>query len=165
MSWRAQRAAIERLNYYSDSRVQSSLRTPAYEIVSAGPNVSIIRPHPCLTEGDDDDGDPLDDEYEARTSFCMCSMCRGSGRVVDPKIDASGISQDEFDEDPQFKRDYYGGMYDIQCPECKGVRVVPDGETMLNDLPPGVKARIVEFQQDMDDDLSERLSELRMGCG
>ena len=94
----------------------------------------------------------------------MCSMCRGSGRVVDPKIDASGISQDEFAEDPQFREDYYAGVYDVKCPECGGQRVVPDGETMLNDLPAGVKARILNFQREEASDLGLRLSELRMGC-
>lgn len=58
------------------------------------------------------------------TVFEVCDQCRGSGKVVNPSIDAGGLSRERFDEDPDFEERYFAGAYDIQCPTCKGQRVV-----------------------------------------
>lgn len=54
----------------------------------------------------------------------VCDRCRGSGTIVNPAIDGHGISQEEFDEDPDFEEGYFSGRYDIVCPDCQGKRVV-----------------------------------------
>lgn len=54
-----------------------------------------------------------------------CEICRGTGRHVDPSIDASGISSADFDEDPDFREQYFGGTYDVICYGCKGTKKVP----------------------------------------
>lgn len=56
--------------------------------------------------------------------FCVCTLCKGEGTVVDPNIDAHGLSREDFDEDPDFAEEYMNGAYDIQCPRCKGQRVL-----------------------------------------
>ncbi len=56
-------------------------------------------------------------EYE------VCGQCRGHGKVVDPSIDSGGITQEEFAADPDFRYDYFNGLFDIKCPECRGLRV------------------------------------------
>ena len=58
-------------------------------------------------------------------TFEVCGTCQGRGTHVNPSIDAHGISREEFDEDPDFRDDYMSGLYDIQCNECQGRRVVP----------------------------------------
>lgn len=53
----------------------------------------------------------------------VCDLCRGNGKVVNPSVDYNGISSQEFADDPDFAEDYFGGRFDIPCPECGGKRV------------------------------------------
>lgn len=53
----------------------------------------------------------------------VCSMCHGSGTVVNPSIDAGGLRDEDFRGDPDFARDYFYGAYDVKCPHCNGLRV------------------------------------------
>lgn len=57
--------------------------------------------------------------------FEVCDLCNGKGTTVNPSIDAGGLSQEDFDEDPDFEEEYFSGMYDIPCPQCRGKRVIP----------------------------------------
>lgn len=61
---------------------------------------------------------------EVLTHYEVCPTCSGSGTVVNPSIDAGGITREAFDDDPQFERDYFGGRFDVKCPSCTGKRVV-----------------------------------------
>jgi hypothetical protein len=54
----------------------------------------------------------------------VCERCRGTGVHVNPSIDGHGLSQEDFDNDPDFKEAYFSGAYDVTCYECKGLRVV-----------------------------------------
>lgn len=58
--------------------------------------------------------------------FVVCDTCGGKGSHVNPSIDAHGITQEEFDEDPEFRENYFSGAYDVPCYECHGKRVVPE---------------------------------------
>jgi hypothetical protein len=72
--------------------------------------------------------DFFDDEFGAITLSCIyivCPSCQGKGTKVNPAIDSHGITQEEFDRDPEFKEQYLAGWYDIDCPHCNGKRVVP----------------------------------------
>jgi RecJ-like exonuclease len=60
----------------------------------------------------------LDTKYE------VCPVCNGHGTHVNPNIDDGGIPARVFIEDPEFKREYFSGMYDVVCSRCKGQRVV-----------------------------------------
>lgn len=65
-------------------------------------------------------------EYiEIPARFEVCDLCRGRGSHVNPSIDASGLTCDDFDQDPDFEEDYRSGRYDVPCNECEGRRVVP----------------------------------------
>jgi hypothetical protein len=57
--------------------------------------------------------------------FEVCPTCNGHGMHVNPSIDASGISGEDFERDPGFKQEYIGGCYDVKCYGCDGRRVVP----------------------------------------
>ena len=54
----------------------------------------------------------------------VCPTCGGEGKHVNPSIDAHGLSREDFDEDPDFARDYMSGVYDVPCYECRGNNVV-----------------------------------------
>lgn len=54
----------------------------------------------------------------------VCPTCNGKGTHVNPSIDAHGLSREDFDEDPDFARDYMSGVYDVSCYECRGNNVV-----------------------------------------
>ncbi len=71
----------------------------------------------------DPEGDEVDTEFPAK--FEVCGTCQGKGSHVNPSIDSQGISQEEFEQDPDFAESYFAGNYDMQCVECKGLRVVP----------------------------------------
>lgn len=70
----------------------------------------------------DDEGSEIH-VFPAR--YEVCRTCDGKGKHVNPSIDAHGISRDEFDDDPGFEEDYFSGVYDVECYECHGRRVVP----------------------------------------
>jgi RecJ-like exonuclease len=55
----------------------------------------------------------------------VCPHCDGKGTQVNPSVDGQGLSQEDFDQDPDFKEDYFNGVYDIPCLECHGQKVVP----------------------------------------
>ncbi len=50
----------------------------------------------------------------------ICSMCEGEGKYVNPSIDAGGLSAEDFAEDPDFMEDYFSGVFDVRCSECRG---------------------------------------------
>jgi len=54
----------------------------------------------------------------------VCPICNGTGTMVNPNIDAHGISPGEFAEDPDFADEYHRGAYDMVCSGCRGYRVV-----------------------------------------
>lgn len=54
----------------------------------------------------------------------VCPRCEGKGSHVNPAVDGNGLTREDFDEDPDFAEDYFGGVFDICCEECKGMRVV-----------------------------------------
>lgn len=61
---------------------------------------------------------------ELPAHYEVCGRCRGTGKHVNPSIDGHGLSQCDFDEDPDFREDYFSGVYDVTCYTCKGERVV-----------------------------------------
>lgn len=74
-------------------------------------------------EDEDEDGPTGDYEFPAR--YEVCDLCDGRGKHVNPSIDAHGVSDDEFRDDPEFAMAYFNGAHDVTCYECRGRRVVP----------------------------------------
>lgn len=52
--------------------------------------------------------------------WCICTLCEGDGKVANPNIDSHGLSQEDFDEDPDFEEAYRSGAYDVTCRRCNG---------------------------------------------
>lgn len=96
-----------------------------------------------------------EEDYEAEKELKLparlevCDLCEGSGSVVDPNIDAGGLSRDDFDEDPGFEEDYHSGRFNITCPQCRGKNVVPviDYERLSVEQ----KKEFDEYQDDLEE--------------
>jgi len=71
--------------------------------------------------GDCDEGTVT---VELPAKFEVCDTCRGKGSHVNPSIDGNGLTAEDFAEDPDFREDYFSGVYDVACYQCKGLRVV-----------------------------------------
>ncbi len=67
-------------------------------------------------------------QHVLSAEYTVCPTCKGQGKVVNPSIDEHGITQEDFDQDPDFREEYCRGAYDIRCPQCSGnnVVLVPD---------------------------------------
>jgi hypothetical protein len=188
---------IERLNLASDPRFRESLRTRCYTTRHARMDSVVME----FIEGFDEDF-PNEDRlavarhfgiqhefmdgdvvfpwcFRVRVHVEVCPMCRGAGVVVNPSIDAGGLTREdirEFDEDEyHFEEDedgewvesrpknmYLDGGFDVRCPSCHGQNVirVPD----LDTLPECLRSRILAWDVDEELYLSERLSEFRAGA-
>ena len=96
---------------------------------------------------------------EVKTRYTLCDCCRGSGKVVNPSIDAGGLTYEDFYDDPDFEHDYFSGRYDVTCPECDGLRVIA-----VPDFPAWLQALIDDYDRSDAEYVAERAAELRMGC-
>ena len=110
--------------------------------------------------------DDADEKFLAEfpVNFGVCPLCEGRGSHVNPSIDAHGISAEELYDDLEFAEDYFSGIYDVSCYECKGLRVVPEiAESILTDEQ---KKNYELLQQKWRDDAyyaAECAAERRMG--
>lgn len=107
----------------------------------------------------DDDDEELETEVPAK--YEVCGRCNGKGTHINPNVDGHGISQEEFDEDPDFKENYFGGVYDVACHECDGANVVPvfDYDHMTDEQ----KELAEDHERGEYQDRRERESEERFG--
>ena len=72
-------------------------------------------------------------KVELPSKWAICSRCDGHAKHVNPNVDGHGISQEEFDEDPDFRENYFSGVYDIGClARCQDGKVVVADEEAMN---------------------------------
>ena len=76
----------------------------------------------------------------------VCPTCEGEGKHVNRNVDGHGITAEEFADDPDFAEDYFAGVYDVTCEECKGRRVVK--ELDRDKCPPYLLALYDQEQED-----------------
>ena len=76
--------------------------------------------------GCDDNGEIIKKMLPAM--FIVCQNCEGHGTVMNLNMGGHCYTQEEFDEqfDADDRHEYFkrGGKYDVQCPLCKGARVL-----------------------------------------
>jgi len=73
------------------------------------------------------DGESSSRGVKLLAKWVVCPRCDGNGAHTNPAIDGHGITREEMDElGPEFEEDYFAGVYDVTCHECKGRRVVPE---------------------------------------
>jgi hypothetical protein len=143
---------LEERNYMMDRRTHAKNAWEGYDQKSETITIS----HTRHLEDAEMTQDPDTDEWteEAETTLVLpakleiCDLCRGMGTVVDPSIDAGGLSREDFDEDPEFEEDYFGGVHDIPCPQCGGKRVVPVVD--YQGLAPDQKKEFDEYQREQE---------------
>lgn len=98
-----------------DCRLRSGL--PSWATFDEG-NMTISFSH--------DTGEEEPREIVLRAVYIVCPTCKGTGSHVNPSVDMNGLSQEDFDDDPGFREDYFGGVYDVTCNTCGGKRVIPE---------------------------------------
>ena len=158
-----QRAALEKYNYYNDPRTIAAMTTSAYKVKTCGPHRALIELDELLLENLIDDGLLPEGHHgilEMRTKAEVCGLCKGSGKVVDPRYDAGGLTQEDIDQDPQWFYDsYMAGDCDVTCPECGGLRVVylPEFEDAK------LHRAVSRWMEDAYEDARTRARELAMG--
>lgn len=109
-------------------------------------------------------GDDEEEALEIPFKYELCDLCLGKGEHVNPSVDSNGLSQEDFDEDPDFEENYHAGMYDIICLQCNGKRVVPIPDA--DAVPPELKEKFDLFEQQIFDAIEAaelELHEARMG--
>lgn len=92
---------------------------------------------PAKLDEDDEDNNFAWVEFPGK--FEVCDNCHGKGSHVNRAIDGNGLSQEDFDEDPDFREAYMSGVYDVSCDVCGGARVVlqpttEDGQKAVADV-------------------------------
>jgi hypothetical protein len=90
--------------------------------------------------------------------FEICPVCDGTGKHVNPSVDAHGLTASDFDEDPDMYDSYFRGDYDVTCNLCRGEKVVP----VPTD--PIVQDQLDEELQDRAQSRAEQLEEMRWGA-
>lgn len=79
----------------------------------------------------DDDG--YEQVYHFPAKKEVCPRCRGNGAITNPNIGAITSEEWERDWDYEERENYFAGVYDVDCPECNGMRVVNVIDTDLAD--------------------------------
>jgi hypothetical protein len=64
--------------------------------------------------------------------FVVCDECRGKGSHLVEGMRGAVYTWRDFEEDPDFRNDYFGGAYDVPCETCHGERLVtvPEREAL-----------------------------------
>jgi len=151
---------LDNYNYHRDSRTWDV--GSAFEVLESGPDSTKVQLCESLLECLVD-AEVLPDAHDGvltvPSKFEVCHQCAGSGTMVNPAIDAGGLSQEDFDEDPEFREDYFSGRYDMRCNQCKGQRVVP---ALI--FPKAIQKAVEDFERDAWDHAAESAAERAMGA-
>ena len=103
-----------------------------------------------------------DIEHKVALKWITCPTCNGEGEHINPSIDAHGITQDEFEEDPYFEHEYHSGVYVVTCYECDGHKKVVDVDREKTSKE---ALRFVDdYRRNESYYRSERMAERRMGA-
>ena len=109
---------MEERNYMMDSRTNAKNAWEGYDERSNTIAIS-------WTKYDEEHDTEEEEMLKLPAMRELCDLCDGKGKVVNPSIDAGGLSQEDFYDDPDFEEDYFSGVHDISCPQCLGKNVVP----------------------------------------
>ena len=166
MSYHDRQAAMERHNLSKDRRYQAQFMSDAYKVVHQNSDQTTIEVRESILE-DLIDGEHVSEEHDGCFTMAteqtnhICDCCQGSGKCVDPRIDAGALTVEDFREDPDFAKQYHSGWYDITCPECHGNKIV----THLHwEAPKWLDEAIARFNQYEYDYMQTCMAEFRFGC-
>lgn len=116
-----------------------------------------------------DENEEYLEECPLPMKFSVCGTCSGKGTHVNPSIDAHGLTQEDFYEDPDFAEEYFSGAYNVGCYECGGQRVTPviDYKRIENfgtDLQKKIVELVDNWVKDYWDGVAISEAERRMGA-
>lgn len=114
---------IDDYNYYNDHRTNAA-NNRWWKSLDKHRSVATVNLYDPDTEEEFEAEFPI--EYE------VCPTCSGKGTHVNPSIDCGGLTARDFEDDPGFRENYFSGMYDQPCNECRGDNVVPVIVKFLN---------------------------------
>jgi hypothetical protein len=162
---------IEERNYMMDPRTTAE---DAYKGYDPRAKTITIKYTKYLDDDDmfqDAGGDWVEEKEKTLTlpaRMEVCDLCQGTGTVVNPSIDASGLTSDDFYKDPDFEEEYFSGYYDIPCPQCRGNRVIPvvERETLSSEQRKDYD-EYLEYKREMDAEMESdrRTMMAEMGFG
>lgn len=101
-----------------------------------------------------------EETHTVPVTFGVCPTCRGKGTHVNPSIDCDGLTQEDFDQDPDLRGNYMSGMYDVACYDCGSKRVVP----VMGELDSDLKQKWEKEKEEREDFRSMQESEMRYGA-
>lgn len=58
----------------------------------------------------------------------ICHGCDGDGTELRGGLKGAAFSQEEMDEDPDFRESYFGGDFDVACSVCNGEKIILEHE-------------------------------------
>lgn len=100
----------------------------------------------------DEDGEEVSHSFPSKNE--VCHRCEGYGTHLNPSIGNHAYSQEEFYEsfDEEGREEYFkrGGIYDVQCEECKGNKVIEVvDESRLSEEQKKLYEEYCEHEEDM----------------
>ena len=153
---------IDRSNFYNDPRTVASMQSKYFDILEERNHIALVSLKEHVLEAAIEEGilpDDSDGMIRTTVKYATCTLCRGSGSVVNPAIDCSGLSIEDFTHDPEFAEAYSAGEYNIPCTACRGIRV-----TLKPDFDPSLLVLIGDIARDDRSSLQEQMAELAFGC-
>lgn len=165
---------LEEVNLFNDARSAGGRRAADRRFNPERDTLTVSVPATCSTcperetcperssYAEDDGCGDVETEVDVPAIFEVCPTCQGRGKHVNPEIDASGLSREDFEDDPDFARDYWAGAYDVPCMECSGLRVVPVPDPAR--MSPAVRKALQDDARRRADYAAERAAELRWGA-
>lgn len=73
----------------------------------------------------DSDDNRVEETFTVPFRYEVCDLCNGRGTHVNSSIDSNGLTSEDFDQDDDFREDYFSGAYDVPCCQCHGNKVTP----------------------------------------
>ena len=100
----------------------------------------------------DEDGEEVTHSFPCENE--VCPRCEGYGTHLTPSIGNHAYSMEEFNEsfDDEGREEYFkrGGIYDVQCEECKGNKVIEVvAEDKLTEEQKKLYEEYCEYEADM----------------
>ena len=155
-------SSIERHNFYNDSRTTAMLQTKYFDVLEERNHRALILLKDRVLQAAIEENilsKNSDGMIRTGVKYEICNLCKGSGTIVDPSIDCSGISAEDFANDPVFAEEYTAGKYNITCTECTGKRVI---------VKPNFSSKLLILIGDLAREdryaLKEQMAELAFGC-
>ena len=152
---------MTRMEDYNCTHDPRNMNAEEYEEIAEGFNERTMKITLVLIE-EDEDGETVESKVRVPAEFAVCPSCDGKGTHVNPSIDASGLTAEDFAEDPDFRDEYFSGAYDVQCYTCHGKRVVP--EPRLDNLPKDVRERVERHLREQQEWRAEARMERALGA-